>query len=310
MYNYHTLINDFLQFKRFLNYKYKTDEIVLKQIENFLIKNNVIIITKEVTEKYARINSNLNSNTIARNMNTFREFCYYLKNQRNIECYQIPKKIYPQNHNDYTPYIFSHNEIKRIYSNLYYVNSNYLYSYYKRNAYPLIIKILYQTGMRIGEVLNLKVKNYNYELGIFTLEETKNTETRNVALPESLNEIINNFIIKFTKNKEDLVFKCSQSAVGYYFQNVLRLSNIKITDKGPTLHSLRHSFITHNIELIIKNKQDFNSFVPILAAQVGHTSLSSLSYYYHITNDILNEVNDISNKELGYLIEGGDLYEE
>ena len=63
-------------------------------------------------------------------------------------------------------------------------------------------------------------------------------------------------------------------------------------------------------QLKIKNKQDFNSFVPILASQVGHTSLSSLSYYYHITNDILNEVNDISNKELGYLIEGGDLYEE
>ena len=46
MCNYHTLGNDFLQYKRFLGYKYKTDEIVIKEIIKYLENNNINIITK------------------------------------------------------------------------------------------------------------------------------------------------------------------------------------------------------------------------------------------------------------------------
>ena len=62
MCNYHTLGNDFLQYKRFLGYKYKTDEIVIKEIIKYLENNNINIITKEIVEDYARINSNLSPN--------------------------------------------------------------------------------------------------------------------------------------------------------------------------------------------------------------------------------------------------------
>ena len=36
--------------------------------------------------------------------------------------------------------------------------------------------------------------------------------------------------------------------------------------------------------------------------QLGHKSLNSLIYYYHISKDILGTINEISVKELGYLI--------
>ena len=112
MQDYNTLFKEFIQYKHFCGYKYKTGEIVLKEIITYLIQNNIIKITKEVTLDYARINSNLSSNTIARNMGVFREFCYYLKTQKSIDCYQIPIKLYPQNHNNFTPHTFSYNEIK------------------------------------------------------------------------------------------------------------------------------------------------------------------------------------------------------
>ena len=110
MQDYHTLSQAFLQQKQFLGYRYKTEGIVLKEIVTFL---NGREITKEVTEEYARMNRNRHSNTIARNMGVLREFCKYLKTQ-GVPCYQIPKKIYPQNHRNYTPYVFSRQEIKTI----------------------------------------------------------------------------------------------------------------------------------------------------------------------------------------------------
>ena len=252
MHDYNKLFLKFLQYKRYLGYKYKTDEIVLKEIVKYLNDNNINVITKEVIENYARLNSNLNSNTIARNMGVFREFCKYLSLQ-DINCYQIPDKIYPQNYRNYTPYIFSHKEIKQIYQNLDKPLNTYHYDYDKKILYPLIIKILYQTGMRIGEVLSLTINDYDSYNRLFHLKQTKNNQERIIVLSEKLNNLINDYVIKFNyKFKLDnKLFKVSLSSVEKYFDKVLTLSNIIKTDNGPRIHDLRHTFIVHLIEKFI-----------------------------------------------------------
>lgn len=302
MYDYNTLIKEFLQYKRFLGYKYRSDEIILKEIANYLITNNIEEITKEVVENYARINPNLSANTVARNMITFREFCNYLI-INDITCYQIPKKLYPRNVLSYSPYVFSHGEIKTIYSNLNFIDYNYRYSHYKKIIYPLIIKILYQTGMRIGEVLGLTYNDY-LEDSYFILKETKNNEERQVVLPFNLNNEFKTFFYKFKNcnNSNDRIFDISLGAIEKYFYKVLKLSNIVRINNSPRLHDLRHTFITHSIQNFINNGEDLDNMLPILQAYVGHNSISSTSYYFHMTNDILNELGTLSEKKLGYLI--------
>ena len=304
MQDYNTLFKEFIQYKHFCGYKYKTGEIVLKEIITYLIQNNIIKITKEVTLDYARINSNLSSNTIARNMGVFREFCYYLKTQKNIDCYQIPTKLYPQNHNNFIPYIFSYNEIKLIFSNLNKPLKNYHYTYYRQIIYPLIIKILYQTGMRIGEVLNLTINDYDSYNRLFHLKQTKNNQERIIVLSEKLNNLINDYVIKFDyKFKLDnKLFDVSISSVEKYFDKVLTLSNIIKTDNGPRIHDLRHTFIVHLTQKFMNEGTDLNVMLPIIQTHTGHQSLNSLSYYFQITNDLLNIVNKISEEKLGYLI--------
>ena len=46
MREYNTIFDEFIQFKHFLGYKYKTDEIVINEIKNYLIENNIAKITK------------------------------------------------------------------------------------------------------------------------------------------------------------------------------------------------------------------------------------------------------------------------
>ena len=87
-----------------------------------------------------------------------------------------------------------------------------------------------------------------------------------------------------------------------YFKKVLMLPNIKITDKGPRLHDLRHTFVVHNIDKAIKQNKDINQILPIIMTQIGHKSLNSIAYYFHISKDIIGTVNEISQNELGYLI--------
>lgn len=239
-------------------------------------------------------------------MGVFREFNKYLKLQKGIECYQIPNKIYPQNHHNYVPYVFSNDEINMIYSNLNIDFKNY--SYYSSKTLPLIIKILYQTGMRIGEVLNLSLNDYDKDLSAFILRDTKNNTERLVAIPESLSTEIDCYCNKFyyNNNNDEKIFKISIISIERFFKKVIKLSNIEIKSRKTALHSLRHTFIVHNIERAIKDNVDLNVFLPILQAQVGHQSLESLAYYFHVTNNLLNIVNTISEIELGYLIRNVD----
>ena len=109
-----------------------------------------------------------------------------------------------------------------------------------------------------------------------------------------------------TKTKEiksnENIFKTSKNSIIKYFRKVLILSNIKITDKGPRLHDLRHTFVVHNIDKAIKEGKDINTILPILMVQLGHKNINSLAYYFHITKDVLGTVNSISEEFLGYLI--------
>lgn len=303
MYNYNTLGENFLQYKRFLGYSYKTEEVVIKEIVDYLTFNKIEEITKNVTQNYARNNQNIASNTLARNMGTFREFCIYLK-QQGIQCYQIPQKLYPQNHKNYTPYIFSHKEISRIYRNLNIPLQNYHYSYYRQVVYPLIIKILYQTGMRIGEVLKLRIDDYNVEYGCFKLNNTKNDNERIIILSNDLKLELEQFLKKFSLafRRNTLIFNVSQCVIENYFFNLLNLSNIPRNENSPRLHDLRHTFIVHRIQKYIEDGTDLNTILPILQVHVGHQSLNSLSYYFHLTKEILIDIKETSEKELNYLI--------
>ena len=104
--NWEELGNSFIKQKQFLGYKYKTESIVIKSIAIFLEKENITEITKDIIDKYAKLNPNISPNTLARSMGVFREFNKYLKTQ-DIKCYQIPKKIYQQHSRKFIPYIFS-----------------------------------------------------------------------------------------------------------------------------------------------------------------------------------------------------------
>ena len=300
MQDYHTLSKAFLQQKQFLGYRYKTEGIVLKEIVTFL---NGREITKEVTEEYARINQNRHSNTIARNMGVLREFCKYLKTQ-GIDCYQIPEKIYPQNHKSYTSYIFSHKEIENIYQNLEETLKGYHYSYYQKLSYPLIIKILYQTGMRLGEVLSIQKQDYLIEDGCFHLKNTKNEQERYVFLPESLKQEMNFFLHKFQYQleKESLIFSISSSTIEQYFYKVLKRSHIPRRENSPRVHDLRHTFVVHKIQEYVNAGKDINVMLPILQKHLGHQSLKALSYYFHLTKDILTDIKQISEEKFHDII--------
>ncbi|MDS0528546.1 tyrosine-type recombinase/integrase [Clostridium sp. SHJSY1] len=157
----------------------------------------------------------------------------------------------------------------------------------------LIFKIMYFTGARIGEVLELQIEDIPYpdtsrEVGILKNIKSKG-KTRNLYIPMTLLEEIDNFIMEERNNidtdhsyifvsqqKQNLGKPLTYRAIYEVFGTVK-----KKTDINLNFHDLRHTHITH----LVENGMDI-SVVRIIA---GHNHITTTQQYTHISNQYLED---------------------
>lgn len=138
----------------------------------------------------------------------------------------------------------------------------------------LIIEILYSTGIRRDELINLKFEDIYFEQGLIKVLGKRNKERLVPVLPNLLSKIknyssnnsINNYLFK-SKNGKKISPSTIYRIVKKYFRQISSKNKI-----SP--HVLRHSFATH----MINNGADINSVKEIL----GHSSLASTQIYTKI----------------------------
>ena len=138
----------------------------------------------------------------------------------------------------------------------------------------LIIEILYSTGIRRDELINLKFEDIYFEQGLIKVLGKRNKERLVPVLPNLLSKIkkysSNNFIDSYlfkSKNGKKISPSTIYRIVKKYFRQISSKNKI-----SP--HVLRHSFATH----MINNGADINSVKEIL----GHSSLASTQIYTKI----------------------------
>jgi integrase/recombinase XerC len=151
----------------------------------------------------------------------------------------------------------------------------------------LIINLLYFTGMRRSELINLKISDVDIAGKKVKVLGKRNKE-RLIPLTKELLYIYNVYIEKrneLFKASEDYVFltkkgkKLYPKSVYYTVNRYLNLVT-KIDKRSP--HVLRHSFATH----LLNNGADINAVKELL----GHANLSATQIYTHNTFEKLKRV--------------------
>ncbi len=79
----------------------------------------------------------------------------------------------------YIPVVLSREEVDRVLENL-----NY--------PYDLVVKLLYGCGLRLGECMNLRIHNFNFDHHVLTIHDGKGKKDRTVPLPEMIREDLEN----------------------------------------------------------------------------------------------------------------------
>lgn len=160
------------------------------------------------------------------------------------------------------------------------------------NAYDFrnkaMLEVMYATGLRISELINLKLSNIDLDLNLIKTIGKGNKE-RIIPIgdyaTEYLKEYIYNYRHKFLKNgNSEYVFlnksgtKMSRQMFFKIIQKLALEKNIK-TKFSP--HTLRHSFATHMLE--------YGADLRTIQELLGHSNISTTQIYTHMSTDKLRE---------------------
>ncbi|MDF2934184.1 MAG: putative integrase/recombinase y4qK [Chryseobacterium sp.] len=140
-----------------------------------------------------------------------------------------------------------------------------------------IISLLYGCGLRVSELVNLKITDIDSNAGIISIIQSKGKKDRYVMLPQSVLPLLREYF----KNNSPKIYLFEGSVGEQYsarsVQQIVKQAALKAKIPKPvTPHILRHSFATH----LIENGTDIRYVQELL----GHSSLLTTQIYTHITD--------------------------
>ena len=148
----------------------------------------------------------------------------------------------------------------------------------------LIIEMLYATGLRVSELVNIKLNDIDFNNKRIIVCGKGNKE-RIVYYGDYAEKALKEYLNTHQKNKQNYLFMNSRGeqltdrGVRYIIDNIMKKLSVKT---HVTPHVLRHTFATD----MLNNGCD----IKVVQELLGHSSLRTTEVYTHVTNERLKEV--------------------
>lgn len=268
--------------KKYSIHTVKNYELDLIEFNEFLIENNIKNIDYKVIRNYLNImyEKKYKTKSICRKISSLRSFFKFEMKEKNIK--ENPMVL-----------VTNPKQEKRLPHFLYYKELEELLSIPdKKSIYgardSLILELLYSTGIRVSELVNIKIEDINFNERTIRILGKGNKE-RIVIYGTICKEKLNNYL-KISRDKL-LKYPCNYL--------ILNKNGRKITTRGIELivdktvknsqlkdkispHVLRHTFATH----MLNEGADLKTVQELL----GHANLAATGIYTHVSNEHLRNV--------------------
>lgn len=225
-----------------------------------------------------------------------------------------PEYIKPSS--NYTPYIFSEEELANIFSAA--DNLKTLGNTEKSNLtkvqFPMLLRLLYGCGLRLGEALSLRLFDVDFNDGFLRVLNAKGNRDRLVPMEQTLSDILKRYCDLFLSGADSTHYlfagKCKNDAeyrsltwADKCFKRVLQevgicAQSLTGSRRGVCLHCLRHTFAVSSFRRQDLAGVDNYRNTPSLSIYLGHVKLTGTEKYLHMTaensKDIIATTNQYS----------------
>lgn len=271
---------DIDQFVKFLN----KNKINIKQCN----KNNIKKFLKTLNDQ------GLTAKSLSRKISSIKVLFNYLSDRFKINNSSIGL-IFPKLEKT-LPIYLTQTEVQKLLESANKDNSN------KGVRNKVMLYLLYASGMRVSELVNLTVDQIHFDTGFISLLGKGNKE-RLVPIPKNIMSLIQFYLDSvypklFPKKRDvtkevkqqnylffafykDRIKPISRQSFWLILKEILKLAKI---DKNISPHSLRHSLATH----LLKSGADIRSLQLLL----GHEQISTVQIYTHLEKTQVRKVYD------------------
>ncbi len=177
---------------------------------------------------------------------------------------------YPRRTNK-LPVIFSRDEIRQLRYNT------------PNLKHRVLICMAYGAGLRLSEVIDLKIRDVDWDEEVIWVRQGKGKKDRMTVLPVSIKSDLKELLLNRDLNESVFVSerggKLARRTVQKILSNAMKRSHVS---KEATFHSLRHSFATH----LLENGTDIRYVQSLL----GHANIRTTQLYTQITKTAIQNI--------------------
>lgn len=153
----------------------------------------------------------------------------------------------------------------------------------KNLKHRVVISMLYGSGLRIGELLNLELKDFDFKRNQLHIRGAKGRKDRYSTIAQALHPMLKNYYqtykpkVYFIENPSGGTY--SPASVRSFLKRSCKLAGIR---KEITPHSLRHCYATH----LLENGTDIRYIQELL----GHSRPETTMIYTQVTKKDLRQI--------------------
>lgn len=273
---YYNKYLDYLQFERKLSKNtIQSYQDNLNRFEDFIEGKSIQKIKRDDIENYLKFNDTMAEKSRAHYLTVIRNFYQFLVYEdlidhnpcETIKMPKITKKL---------PNYLTEEEITKLLS--FPLNTPFDY----RNK--AMLELLYATGIRVSELVNLKLNNIHLDEDLIRVLG-KGSKERLSPISSICEKYLRIYIDKYrnallkSKNSEYLFINNFGNPISRqgFFKNLKTIAKEQGIEKEISPHTLRHSYATH----LLSNGADLR----IIQELLGHSDISTTEIYTHVVNE-------------------------
>ena len=294
-------IIDYIDMRRSLGFKMNDARSGLLAFAAFMEERQAPSVTVELALEWAQLPADVQPSHLARRLSIVRAFARH-RRAADPSTEVPPSGLLPYRPKRARPHIYSDEEIRMLLQAAldmtYRCQQDGLHPW----TYHCLFGLLAVTGMRLGEALNLELRDVDLDAGVLTVRGAKFGKDRLVPLHGTACEVLADYTARrerhwqgrpvspflFVSNRGN---RLGQAEINRTFHKLSRRIGLRgeADSRGPRLHDLRHSFAMKTLTGWHRRGQDAERLLPVLSTWLGHAKVEDTQWYLEASPELMGE---------------------